>query len=632
MVTATTSTAASTSTSTATKTAASATPTGNAAAKSAAASLISSLGTGSGVDVNSLANSLVAAEKAPRQAELDAKVTKAESGISGYAAIKYVLGDLQTAFTNLKNQSSFNTLVPQISQPSAINVTTTASATTGSHTVSVTQLAQQQRSISADNVPGFATPLSQVNGGAAFSLVLKNSIDPTPTKVFNPGNNAPSTATLTFKAMNKGDTVTVNGLTLTANKSLSASEVGELFDQLDTTNAAAVAAGGVEASALNSDALATYGTFSGTFATGYSSGVNSNGVLTLTSTANNAADIATPAGSQFSNTIAISADATTPAGIVAAINSANLGVTAQLINTGNIATPYRILVTGSSGASNAFSLSSLQTGGGEVAGVSFGKKLQSAQDATFNVDGMDMTSSKNTVTDAIAGTTLNLTATTTTGVPANLVFARDTTSIATKMDALVAAYNDANTMLGVVSDPKSTVDTYGATLVGNNIVSTVRSQMRQMITGNSTTPAGGLTALRDIGFTIDQTGVLSIDKTKLDSALQNNFENVVTLVTGNRENQSKFSVLPSGTAGEAVKKLTAMLDPTAALTTQSTNLTTKITDYKKQLADLDTRMTALLARYNKQFAAMDSIVGQSKSLQTSLKSTFDGMMATYTKN
>ena len=625
MVTATTSTTATTSSSTA-----SGVPTGNAAAKSAAAALVSSLGSGSGVDVNSLANSLVAAEKAPRQAELNTKVTKAEGGISGYAAIKFVLGDLQTAFSNLKNQSSFNTLVPQNSQPSAVNVTTTATATTGSHTIAITQLAQQQRSISADNVAGFATPLSQVNGGAAFSLVLKNSIDPTPTKVFSLGNNATSTSTITFKAMNKGDTVTVNGLTLTANKSLSASEVGELYDQLDTTTAAAVAAGGVEASAINSDALATYGTFSGKFATGYSSGVNNNGVLTLTSTANNAADIATPTGSQFANNIAIAAEATTPAGIVAAINSANLGITAQLINTGNIATPYRIMVTGSTGASNAFSLTSLKTGGGEVSGISFGKTLQTAQDATFNVDGMAMTSSKNTITDAIAGTTLNLTATTTPGVPANLVFSRDTSSVSSKLDALVTAYNDANTMLGVVSDPKSTVDTYGATLVGNSIVSTVRNQIRQMITSNSTTPSGGLTALRDIGFSIDQKGVLSIDKTKLDNALQTNYDNVVTLVTGNRENQSKYSVLPSGTAGEAVKKLTAMLDPTAALTTQSTNLTTKITDYKKQLADLDTRMTALLARYNKQFASMDSLVGQSKSLQTSLKSTFDGMMATYT--
>ena len=617
MVTATTSTTSNAAT------VASGTPTGNAAAKSAAADLVKALGSGSGVDVNSLANSLVAAEKAPRKAEIDAKVAKAEGGISGYAAIKYVLGDLQTAFTNLKNESSFNTLVPQISQPNAVSVTTSASASAGNHTVSVTQLAQQQRSISDNNVAGFATPLSQVNSGAAFSLVLKNSIDPTPTKVFNSVNGAASTSTITFKAMNKGDTVTVNGLTLTANKSLNASEVGELFDQLPS---------GTQASSINSTDLATYGTFSGVFATGYSSGVNTNGVVTLTSTANNAADIASPTGTQFSNTIAVAATATTPAGIVAAINSANLGITAQLVNTGNIATPYRIMVTGASGASNAFSLTSLkaEAGGGEVTGISFGKILQSSQDATFNVNGMAMTSSKNTVTDAIAGTTLNFNSITTAGVPANLVFSRDTSSISTKLNALVTAYNDANTMLGVVSDPKSTVETYGATLVGNSMVGSVRSQMRQLISGNSTTPAGGLTALRDIGFNIDQKGVLSLDKTKLDSALKNNFDNVVTLVTGNRENQSKFSVLPSGVAGEAVKKLTALLETTAPLTTQSTNLTTKISEYKKQLDKLDIRMTDLLARYNKQFATMESMVGQSKSLQTSLKSTFDGMMATYT--
>ena len=600
-------------------------------AKTAAAKIVSTLGAGSGVDVTTLASSLVAAEKAPRQAEIDAKVSKAEGGISGYAAIKFVLGDLQTAFTNLKNQSSFNTLVPQISQPNAVSVTPPASATTGSHTVSVTRLAQQQRSISADNVPGFATPLSQVNDGAAFSLVLKNSINPTPTKAFTQGTSTtPSTIALTFKAMNKGDTVAVNGLTLTANKSLSATEVGELFDQLNTTTAAAVTAGGVEASAINSTDLATYGTFSGKFATGYSSGVNNNGVVTLTSTANNAADLAAPTGTQFSNTIAVAASATTPAGIVAAINSANLGISAQLINTGNIATPYRIMVTGASGESNAFSLTSVKSVGVEVTSLSFGKTLQTALDATFNVDGMDMTSSKNTVTDAIAGATLNLTGITTTNVPANLVFTRDTSSISTKLNALVTAYNDANTMLGVVSDPKSTVETYGATLVGNNIVSTVRSQMRQLISSNSTTPGGELNALRDIGFTLDQKGVLSIDKTKLDTKLKNNFDNLVTLVTGNRENQSNFSVLPSGVAGEAVKKLTALLDTSAPLTTQSTNLTTKISSYKKQLADLDTRMTSLLARYNKQFAAMESMVGESKSLQTGLKSTFDGMMATYT--
>jgi flagellar hook-associated protein 2 len=379
---------------------------------------------------------------------------------------------------------------------------------------------------------------------------------------------------------------------------------------------------------LNSTSLATYGTFSGAFGNDFKSETNSNGALTLTAMSNAVASFTAPASTQLVNNISVAQGMTTPAGIVASINSANLGLSAQLINTGSTSAPYRILVTGTSGSASSFELTSQADDGSAVTGVSFGKTLQAAQDAEFNLDGMDMKSSKNTITDAIAGTTLSLISTTK-DVPASLIFSRDTSSVASKLDALVTAYNDANTMLGVVSDPNSTVETYGATLVGNNIVSSVRNQMRQLISGNSSTPGGNLTALRDIGFTLDKSGVLSIDKTKLDSSLKNNFDNVVTLVTGNRENQSKFSVLPSGVAGEAVKKLTSLLDTTAPLTAQSTNLTTKITAYKKQLADLDTRMTSLLARYNKQFAAMESMVGQSKSLQTSLKSTFEGMMSVY---
>jgi hypothetical protein len=37
-----------------------------------------------------------------------------------------------------------------------------------------------------------------------------------------------------------------------------------------------------------------------------------------------------------------------------------------------------------------------------------------------------------------------------------------------------------------------------------------------------------------------------------------------------------------------------------------------------------------LARYTKQFAAMNSFVGNTNSQKTSLKSSFDGMMAMYT--
>ena len=592
---------------------------------------ITALGAGSGVDVKALAQSLVDAEKAPRKTLIDNRIKKSEGGISGYSALKFVVNDLKNAFSNIKDQSSFNTIVPRVSQSSALSVTATATARAGTHTVTVSNLAKSQRNLS----DGFEAALTQLNTGAAFNLSLKRGIDPTPTKVFNRGaadeggvSGTKSTLALTLKAMNQGDTLTINGLTLTANKALTAWEVGQMFQNNNTTTDAATTAGGIPASSINNSNLAVYGTFSGTFALGYSAGANNDGVLTLTSTANNAAELTSPVATQPTSTIAVAASASTPAGVVAAINASNFGISAQLVNTGNPSAPIKIMVTGTTGASNTFSLTSLNSANAQVAGVNFSTQLQAAESASLNVNGMAITSSSNRITDAIAGTTLEL-FTTTTGA-ASLDLSRDTSAVKTKIQALVTAYNDANSMLGVVADPKSTVAEYGATLVGNNIVSTIRSQMRSLIVTDSDTPSGGLTALRDIGLSINKTGKLELDTAKLDVALQTKFDNVVTLLTSNQEKLATSSSLPAGSAGAAVKKLSALLDTTGAITSQSSNLTTKITSYKKELTSLETRMTALLTRYNKQFASMESIVGQSKSLQTGLKSTFDGMMSVYT--
>jgi flagellar hook-associated protein 2 len=88
--------------------------------------------------------------------------------------------------------------------------------------------------------------------------------------------------------------------------------------------------------------------------------------------------------------------------------------------------------------------------------------------------------------------------------------------------------------------------------------------------------------------------------------------------------------LPAGIAGDAVRKLTNFLAPTGVLLTKSENANTENTKHRERLTKLQLRMDALLARYQKQFAAMDSMVGSVNSQKTSLKSTFDGMMATYT--
>jgi len=139
-----------------------------AANKAAAQSLVSSLGAGSGVDVTSLAQNLVNAEKVPQQNAINAKINKNDARISGLSAISYVVTQVQTAFAALKDQSSFNTLTASNSNSAAFDVTASTSANIGSHSVAISQLAHAQRSVSA----GLASASTSLNNGQAMSLSL----------------------------------------------------------------------------------------------------------------------------------------------------------------------------------------------------------------------------------------------------------------------------------------------------------------------------------------------------------------------------------------------------------------------------------------------------------------------------
>ena len=106
---------------------------------------ITALGAGSGMDVKALATSLVEAERAPRKDVIDKKISKAEGGISGYSAIKFVLDGLKTSLMDIKDQSDFESLNTRNSQSGAINITTSATASAGTHSITVNSLAKAQR-------------------------------------------------------------------------------------------------------------------------------------------------------------------------------------------------------------------------------------------------------------------------------------------------------------------------------------------------------------------------------------------------------------------------------------------------------------------------------------------------------
>jgi flagellar hook-associated protein 2 len=195
---------------------------------------------------------------------------------------------------------------------------------------------------------------------------------------------------------------------------------------------------------------------------------------------------------------------------------------------------------------------------------------------------------------------------------------------------LVTAYNDVESVLSDSTNKDSKVEGYGASLVGDSLVQKIRSQVRGIFTGTSSTPGTNITALRDVGITITKEGKMELDATKADTALATQFDDMVKMLSQNRTVPTTLKTLPSGLAGDAVKTLDDMINFNSSIGTQTRNTTDQIAKYKTDLQKLDERMTLLLSRYNKQFSAMDGLVGQTNSMKTSLKSTFEGMMAAYT--
>jgi flagellar hook-associated protein 2 len=331
-------------------------------------------------------------------------------------------------------------------------------------------------------------------------------------------------------------------------------------------------------------------------------------------------DLTLTVGTGAAQTITVDTD--TPAGVVAAINGANLGITAQLIQTTGTS-PWKIVVTGEEGEEQNFTLSSpVDMGFNDVT-----NELQAAQNALLTVNGLSIERTTNSVSDVIDGVTFNL-ATITSGA-ARIDLTRDNSGITQKIEDLVTAYNNFEENLKILGDRASEVEEFGGALAGDNLLQNIRSQVRSMLTSTSSTPGSTVTAPRDVGLSFDRYGVLQFDKEKLATQLQSNFDEVAQIFSANTNNQSVYSVADAGVAGDAVKAIDEMMRSTGLIAQQTDNATKQVDRFKADLERLEDQMQKLLDRYTRQFSAMESIVGSSNSLRESLKGTFEGMANAY---
>jgi flagellar hook-associated protein 2 len=218
-------------------------------------------------------------------------------------------------------------------------------------------------------------------------------------------------------------------------------------------------------------------------------------------------------------------------GVAAAINELDAGVTAGVMFDGD---NYRLTLTGDE-VTNTFSLTDNLEGGGMALTLS-----EPPSRAHVTIDGLDVYSDTNTITDAIPNLTLNLTqAQEETRTAVTVTVGEDSAGVKDKILAFVDAYNEVMTFIAdgyneaVIAEDEDLPG--GLVLRGDSAVNSVKRQLQSLLTASVAT-AGSYQSLADLGLSTNRDGTLSVATSALDSAINSDFDSVATLLVGDDSN------------------------------------------------------------------------------------------------
>ena len=300
------------------------------------------------------------------------------------------------------------------------------------------------------------------------------------------------------------------------------------------------------------------------------------------------------------------------AGVRDAINAANPGVTASIINDGK--GNYLSLTSKTTGETSAMqvsvvsddpaatpALSALAYNGPASTGM---RQTAAAQNALIVVDSVPISKPTNTITDAIQGVTLNLSKTTAAGVTTKLTLDRDTSSVKTSIEAFVKSYNSLSKSMAD-STAFDVATGKAAVLNGDSTVRAIQTQLRTILGGVVAGAARGSSTLPDVGITTQRDGSLAIDSTKLNAALADPTRDMGALFASSGTNK--------GFASQIDAAVGRILSPVGTLPTHTNSFSASIKDLDKQRTALSVRLSATEARYRAQFAALDKTIASMTS-------------------
>ncbi|GGY15071.1 flagellar filament capping protein FliD [Massilia dura] len=217
-------------------------------------------------------------------------------------------------------------------------------------------------------------------------------------------------------------------------------------------------------------------------------------------------------------TVTIDSSNNTLEGIAAALKDAGVNATVVKASGG-----YALQINGEEGAARTLSIS---VSGDPALKAALGfdpdnpraggmAQAQAAQDALVSVAGKDYTSSTNTITGAIEGTTLTLTG----EGESKVTITQDSSQIAKNVAAFVKGYNDLSAKLASLQD--------GA-LDGDPALARVSAQLAALVRLDGSSSAR---ALADVGISRGADGMLALDDIKLKAAIATDADGVAKLFT-----------------------------------------------------------------------------------------------------
>ena len=378
-------------------------------------------------------------------------------------------------------------------------------------------------------------------------------------------------------------------------------------------------------------------------------------------------------------TINADGDTLTVQQMVALINAVD-GISAKFIQKSEGGTDYSVVLTSeNTGADNAFKVNSNASGdAGErwqtslfsTANAHSGSLNQRAVDASFNLDGVSVTRSSNTISDLIDGVNFELQQDVTAATTISSVRSKD--NIKAVINELIASMNEYKAQLegylyvdpdGVASGP----------LALDPTVTRLKSDFLNLLVSPITGYNFGSTYLSELGIKTSSSGGLFLDNTTFEKTYANSPEkfNALNQTINKSDNAnstvylSEYTDLAAGeyelklvggtwklgdiavtrtNNGDGTYKFTStdyagffvttsdsstdlgkvyigrsftkifdeyindMLDATSSFTSSLTAYETKVTDISDQLDAIEIRADLLRERYNERFGEMESMV------------------------